>query len=123
MPGIVRYLKWETKQLVKKIFRISGGYEFIPAPSIRRQRMEVRIGGEIVVFEADYATPLYETIAEIVDYDCYQLGKIQFSRSNNNVVLDIGANIGVSALAFSQYHSGKIICFEPIERNCALLDR
>lgn len=123
MSGLIGPLKWKLKLLVKRIFRISGEYKFIAAPSIRKQRMELEFQGRALVFEAGYSTPLYETIAEVVDHDCYQLARFKFSGMNDRVVLDIGANIGVSATILSNLHPGRIICFEPLAQNCAELEK
>jgi FkbM family methyltransferase len=116
-------LKRTLRQKVKNILRISDEYRFVPAHSIQAQRMEVLVRGAVLTIEADHATPLYETIAEIVDYDCYQLASLAFSGGGDHVILDIGANVGISALVMSRYHSGRIVCYEPMERNCLYLER
>ncbi len=121
MSKATRSLRWQIKRVVKKIFRISDNYEFLPAPSIRKQRMEVGWRENVLIFEAGYTTPLYESIVEIIDHDCYQLKNFVFSGSGDTIVVDVGANVGVSVMALSVMHPGRIICFEPIEENCVHL--
>ncbi len=116
-----RNIKWEIKKAAKKLLRISSEYEFIPARSIDQQQIFFTVNGKKFSLEADYTTPLYETIAEVVDYDCYQLTKLSQVSSKDQVVLDIGANIGVTAVVFTAFYECRILCFEPIAENCTLL--
>ena len=45
-----------------------------------------------------------------------------FSIKNDDIVIDVGAHIGLFALFASQYcKSGKIYCFEPVKENYDLL--
>jgi FkbM family methyltransferase len=107
-----------AKLIIKELLNWQEGYRFYPAKSINKQEFLFEFRGKTLIVEADYTTPLYETIAEIVDHDCYQLAEMKWENSPNSVVLDIGANIGVSALVLSQLGVGHVACFEPIESNC-----
>ncbi len=95
---------------------------FRPSRSIVSQEIRADFRGEELVFQADFRTPLYETVNEILDYDCYQLARISFSDSAA-VVIDIGANIGVSSIALSRLHSGRIYAVEPIKVNFETLQK
>ena len=118
---VKKRLKQQVKTLVGRIFRFGPEYTFTPAPSIQKQSISFRYRGRVLLIEADHSTPLYETVAEVVDYDCYQLSQVQFSDRSEGVVLDIGAHIGVATVVLAQLHHGRIICFEPVTRNCEFL--
>jgi FkbM family methyltransferase len=114
-------LKENVKEFVRRIFRFQPGYEFAPARSIQKQSAEFLFRGRSLTVEADHTTPLYDTIAEIVDFDCYQLSEVKFAGAREAVVLDIGAHIGIAAVVLGQLHPGPIVCFEPFPRNYELL--
>jgi tRNA/tmRNA/rRNA uracil-C5-methylase (TrmA/RlmC/RlmD family) len=71
---------------------------------------------------AGYSTPLYETIAEVVDYDCYQLGRLHPDVLQNTTLIDIGANVGVTTLCLAQFPQARVLSFEPDPDNCARLE-
>ncbi len=123
MSTLIRKAKHTVKEIVRKLFRIHPEFKFLPAKSITRQRIDFVFRDQQITIESDYSTPLYETIAEIADYDCYQLNDLQFGKSDSGVIIDIGANIGVTAMLFSKIFSGKIYCYEPIRRNCEFIKR
>jgi FkbM family methyltransferase len=106
---------------VRRVFRMDPGYEFKPAASIKQQNITFQFKQHPLSITSDHATPLYDTIAEIVDHDCYQLDQVDFSDSADSLVLDIGAQIGTASLVFSRLHRGKILCFEPVPANCKFL--
>jgi len=118
LKGIV---KAPIHRAVRKIFRMDPGYEFKPATSIKQQTIAFQFKQHPLSITSDHATPLYDTIAEIVDHDCYQLDQVDFSDSADGLVLDIGAQIGTATLAFSRLHRGRILCFEPVPANCRFL--
>jgi FkbM family methyltransferase len=102
-------------------FRSAGApYAFLPAPSVERQRIRFRFLGESLEVESGYATPLYETVAEVVDHDCYQLRGLLPALAGS-VLLDVGANVGVTALCLSRVPGARVVCFEPVPESCALL--
>lgn len=105
----------------RRVFRIDPGYEFKPAPSIKEQSIAFEFKHHRLSIRSDHTTPLYDTIAEIVDHDCYQLEQIDFSGSADDLVLDIGAQIGTASLVLSRLHRGRILCFEPVPENCRFL--
>ena len=114
-------IKPPIQRVARRVFRLDPGYEFKPAPSIRRQSLTFTFRGHPIAMTADHTTPLYDTIAEIVDHDCYQLEFVDFSHSANALVLDVGAHIGTASVVLSKLHAGTILCFEPIPGNCQWL--
>jgi len=60
-------------------------------------------------------------IAEVVDYDCYQLKKIEWEPGRDRCIVDIGANVGVTALVLSQIPGARVVCYEPDAGNCSFL--
>ena len=115
-------IKKSLKRFAMKHLNISAPYEFKTAKSIRDQIFHFECGGKIFEISADYTTPLYETIAEIVDNDCYQLKSMEFIGAKEQIILDIGANVGVSALVLSRIKNARIYCFEPLPENCARIE-
>lgn len=97
------------------------GYEFMAAPSIKRQVVDFEFKQERLSITSDHTTPLYDTIAEVVEHDCYQLDQLDFSESADSLVLDIGAQVGIASVVLSRLHRGKILCFEPVPGNCRFL--
>jgi FkbM family methyltransferase len=116
-------IKTRVANSVQRAFRFPPGYVFYPAPSVEQQEITFRAFGVQFTAVSDYRTPLYETIAEIADYDCYQLAGLPLTEHPELVVIDVGANVGISALALSALHQGPIVCFEPIPDNCSTLQR
>jgi FkbM family methyltransferase len=114
-------IKPPIQSVVRKVFRMDPGYAFIPAPCIEQQSITFRFKEHRLSMTSDYTTPLYDTVAEIAEHDCYQLGQIDFSDSADSLVLDVGAHIGTASLVFSKVHRGKILCFEPMPDNCRWL--
>lgn len=98
-------------------------YQFRPTPVIEEQTLKFRFAGCQLAITANYRTPLYDTILEVVDYDCYQLKRIQWDPSRPPCIVDIGANVGVSALVLSQIPQSHVTCYEPDPENCTLLRR
>jgi FkbM family methyltransferase len=114
-------LKAPIHQAVRKAFRMDPGYDFKTAPSIKQQSIAFEYKGNRLSLTCDHTCPLYDTIAEVVDYDCYQLDQVDFSNSANALVLDVGSHIGTASLVLSRLHRGKILCFEPVPENCQFL--
>jgi len=106
---------------VRKVLRMDPGYEFKTAPSIKEQLISFEFKQHRLSMTCDHATPLYDTIAEIVEHDCYQLEQMDFSNSADALILDIGAQIGTASLVLSRLHRGTILCFEPLPENCRFL--
>jgi len=59
----------------------------------------------------------------VVDYDAYQLQQIQWDSHREPHIIDIGANVGVTALVFSQIPRARVTCYEPDPGNCKLLQQ
>jgi FkbM family methyltransferase len=96
-------------------------FYFLPAPSVEAQTVRFRFRGKTFTVEAGHSSPLYETIAEVVDFDCYQLKQIEAQELLRGAIVDVGANIGVTALCFSEIAGRGVVCFEPVPENAARL--
>jgi FkbM family methyltransferase len=107
---------WLKPRLIYFVSRhINLGFK--PCRQITTQEIAVKFCGEELTFRSDFRTPLYETINEVLAYDCYQLSEVPFSNSSEAAVIDIGANIGVSAVALARLSLGQVHAFEPISAN------
>jgi FkbM family methyltransferase len=98
-------------------------YGFRPSSIVEEQVFKFRVSGRELTVRADYRTALYDMIAEVVDYDAYQLRQIQWKSNGERHILDIGANVGVTALVFSQVPNANVDCYEPDPGNCKLLQQ
>ena len=83
-------------------------YGFRPSAVVEEQALKFRISGRELTVKADYRTALYDMITEVVDYDAYQLQQIQWDSHREPHIIDIGANVGVTALVFSQIPTDRI---------------
>ena len=117
---LIRSLTWRLRHLLG--LRERQGYAFRPAPSIQSQAMTFGFRGRQLRVLAGYSTPLYETIAEVVDYDCYQLGQLLPGALESTTLIDIGANVGVTTLCLAQFPRCRVVSFEPDPDNCARLE-
>ena len=106
----------KTKRIIKYNIGWPVAYQFSAAQSIQLQSMRFNFKNRPLLVEASRSIPLYETIQEIVDYDSYQIDKMTFDVDNNWIV-DIGANIGVTTLVFSLLRGAQVISFEPFPSN------
>lgn len=120
---ILQKLKQSLKKAITAQCCRFVNLNFRPTPAIIRQKMDFSFRESLLTVETDFRTPLYETINEIVDYDCYQLSRCHFSSDSDGIILDVGGNVGVAALVLSRLHKGKVITIEPIEENCVVLKR
>ena len=107
-----------VKKRVKEWLRYPVPYRFHPAKCVSHQRIEFHFRGRTIALESDYSVPLYETIAEICDYDCYQINKIQFPKAESLSIIDVGANVGSAAVVMACLPKSFVTCFEPIKENC-----
>jgi FkbM family methyltransferase len=89
---------------------------FCLAPSIEEQEIRFGFHGKTFLVKADHRTPLYETIAEVIDFDCYQL-RLLGTSVRDGVVVDVGANIGVTALCMAHLGARRLLCLEPFPEN------
>lgn len=117
---LTRSVTWRLRRLLG--LREAQGYSFRPAQSIRSQAMTFRFRDRELRVLAGYSTPLYETIAEVVDYDCYQLGELHPDALRDTTLVDIGANVGVTTLCLAQFPQTRVLSFEPDPDNCARLE-
>jgi FkbM family methyltransferase len=98
-------------------------YGFRPSSVIEEQNLKFKFAGRELIVTADYRTALYDMISEVVDYDCYQLKKIEWDPRRGHHIVDIGANVGVTALVLAQIPGAQITCYEPDPENCAFVQR
>jgi FkbM family methyltransferase len=96
-------------------------YGFRPSPSIEEQLLTFSSGGKHLTVKANHRTALYDMILEVVDYDCYQLKKLTWEPGCVHNIIDIGANVGVTALVLGQIPGAHVTCYEPDPENCVLL--
>jgi FkbM family methyltransferase len=96
-------------------------YGFRPARSIGEQLITFSFGGREFAVKADHRTALYDMILEVVDYDCYQLKKLAWKPVLEHNIVDVGANVGVTAVVLAQIPGARVTCYEPDPGNCALL--
>ena len=68
-------------------------YGFRPSKSIAEQTFTFVHSGHSFSVKADHRTALYDMIAEVVDYDCYQLNKLDWESGRDRYIVDIGAEI------------------------------
>jgi FkbM family methyltransferase len=93
----------------------------MPAPSIVTQTISFSWAGRRLEVEAGFTTPLYETIAEVVDFDCYRLREVAADALAGSTLIDVGANVGVTSLCLAQFPGVRVLSVEPDARNCAQL--
>lgn len=94
------------------------------APCILNQRMSVSKNGNSATFECDYRTPLYGTIFEIIEQDCYHLDDPVFQAKTPLVVVDVGANIGVFSIwCAKKWPECRVIGVELLPGNCDWLNK
>jgi FkbM family methyltransferase len=96
---------------------------FVLSPSIRHQEIAFEFRGRTLSAEASYRTPLYETVAEVVDFDCYQFETLGHPAQPGELIIDVGANIGVTALCLAQIGDPRLVCLEPLAENERFLNR
>ncbi|MFT3830066.1 MAG: FkbM family methyltransferase [Opitutaceae bacterium] len=113
-------LRWRLKRIRERL-GLANPTAFIPSLVISRQQMDFPCGGGTASVISDYRTPLYETVAEVMDYDCYQLRDCDWTDHGRSIVVDAGANVGVTAVAFAGLFTGRIICLEPVPENLGWL--
>lgn len=118
---LTRRIQGRISPLARRAFGIPPPYDFTSSACIVKQVIEFQCQGHQLVLEADANTPLYDTIAEIVDYDCYQLSSIRPRGHGESIIIDIGANIGVFSVLTAKLYSGRVVACEPLDENCETL--
>jgi len=123
----MRLTKWLPKPLQKfvrdRMTVYVYTYGFRPSPSVVDQVLRFRVGDRYLTVTADHRTALYDMISEVVAYDCYQLGRVRWSDHGERRIVDIGANVGVTALVLSQIPGAQVTCYEPDPGNCEWLHK
>jgi hypothetical protein len=64
---------------------------------VQAQVLTFNASRRVLKLRADYRTPLYDTIAEVVEYEAYQVQPLKWQANREHHIMDIGANVGVSA--------------------------
>ncbi len=122
MPKLTKWLPKPLQKIVRERMTVYVyTYGFRPSAVVREQVLTFQTSGRVLKVRADYRTPLYDTIAEVVEYDAYQLQQLKWESNRVHHIIDIGANVGVSALVLSQIPNAKVTCYEPDPGNCVLL--
>jgi hypothetical protein len=100
-----KYIPNSIKIKLKSLLGFPVPYTFLPSKYIKSQSVVFENNGKIISIISDGTTPLYDTIYEIIDFDAYQINKINFHSYNKEIInfVDIGANIGCSSLFFSTF--------------------
>jgi len=109
-----------ARAALKRMLSLPDEYRFHPARSVVEQRMVFTVRGRSLTVVADHALPLYDTIAEIVDFDAYQLAALP-ALGPAPLILDVGANVGVASLVLAQIPGATVIAFEPVPANATRL--
>ena len=109
-----------VRAAIKRVLALSDEYRFHPARSVLEQRIAFRAAGRTLTVVADHALPLYDTIAEIVDFDAYQLAALP-PLGEAPLIFDVGANIGVASLVLAQIPGATVVAFEPVPANAERL--
>lgn len=94
------------------------------APGNDRQARAISIAGTRVLIEGDPRDPYFQHVERHAD-DIHALWSL-VSRQvpANSLIVDVGANIGLSTIALSQaVPRGKVIAFEPSPRNLEFLKK
>ena len=112
-----RFRKFLRQRLTVYVYT----YGFRPSRSIAEQTFTFMHSGRSFSVKADHRTALYDMIAEVVDYDCYQLKKLEWEPGRDRYIVDIGGNVGVTALVLSQIPGARVLCYEPDAGNCDFL--
>lgn len=105
------------RRLLRKLRPASPGPGWYPAPSIHQQLITFTHGHRTLTLEADHSIPLYETIAELVDYDAYQLKAVRLPEQGPLLMLDIGANIGAASVLLAGWPGARVLAYEPLPAN------
>jgi FkbM family methyltransferase len=119
---LLKYLPPSIRQFVRDRMTVYVyTYGFRPSSIVEEQILKFKFAGRELSVKADHRTALYDMISEVVDYDCYQLKKIEWGSGREHHIVDIGANIGVTAIVLAQIPGARVTCYEPDPDNCALL--
>lgn len=113
-------IRWRTRRLFGTGGHVGG---FVPASCILRQTVSFGVAGRELIVEADFRTPLYEMVSEVVVVDCYGLSDLKTLKRSGDVIIDAGANIGVASLVMAAQFDCPVFAMEPVPENAEILDR
>src|SRR5215510_15470087 len=121
----MKFMKWVPKPLRRfvreRMTVYVYTYGFRPSSVVEEQALTFKVAGRAFTVRADHRTALYDMIAEVADYDAYQLKQIPWDTGEIRYIMDIGANVGVTALVLSQISGARVTCYEPDPENYKLL--
>lgn len=109
-----------ARAALKRVLSVPDEYRFRPARSIVEQRVVFTVRGHTLTVVGDHALPLYDTVAEIVDFDVYQLEALP-ALGPSPLIFDVGANIGVASVVLAQISGASVVAFEPLPANAERL--
>lgn len=116
---ISRFLTDTQKASLKKYLNYPTPYEFKQSYFISNQSVELNFNEKTrISFGARGNVPLYETIYEFFDDDCYGLRLLKQLNSEFELIYDLGCNDGIfSVYANLMFPSCKIEAYEPSAAN------
>ena len=124
MASLKSFVPTYVKAKLKDLLNFPKPYDFYRSHSIKEQQIDFYFNDQIITVLADSATPLYDTVYEIIDFDSYQIKDVDWRTADTHLnIVDIGANIGVTALIFSKIVGSKVFCFEPVVENCVWIEK
>ena len=116
----LRFIPNRIKDYFKKVFGIHLTL-WQPSECINKIEFSVSKFGLSYFYTSNGYNPLWHTIYETFDYDCYFFSEVR-SFLNDSTFFDIGANIGVvTVLASSQ--GAEVIAIEPDPSNIKFLNK
>ena len=110
----------KKEKLIKSIIAAENGIKRFFAKLVKRTKHTAVINNQKLYFYDVSFSLGYKNIINDMNNDCYNLSKIDFKE--NDIVIDIGANIGViSVYLAKKYPFLKIYAFEPFKTSYELL--
>ena len=115
-------LPGSLKKSLKQVLRYPTPYAFNASKHVQSQAVLLNLGLTSVEVAGNGLMPLYDTVFEVIDDDCYGVSKLSKIGFAPDIVIDVGSNIGIFAIwAYHNYPDARFICFEPSETNLRYL--
>ncbi len=106
----------KKEKIIKNIIKIEESIKRFFAQFLKKIKHRVLINSQRFYFYDIIFSRAYMWIVEEMEKDCYGLSKIDFKK--NDIVIDIGANIGIVSIYLAKkYPFLKIYSFEPFKVN------
>lgn len=104
------------EKIIKKIIQLEDAFKRFCAKFHKKKKHRVFINNQQFYFYDIIFSWAYQGIVKDMEKDCYGLSKIDFKE--NDIVIDIGANIGIVSIYLAKkYPFLKIYSFEPFKAN------